>query len=853
MGVFNNFPYANFHELNADWIIEQVRKVMDEWEEYKTDMDLWKLGVDDQLATFQAWFDNLDVQDEVRTVMNELILSGEFIEITSPQIVSATEAWLASHITPTTPAVDDTLSISGAAADAKVTGDRISDLKEDSNFIHDSINTSFYPIVIKNGTPPNAGNTYAVCSNDLIPCEQGNKISIYTNRPNTPGYHYVYGNYYYNSSEAIIKSVGYPNGKSKVIIEETPMTYFNLAITEQSDSDPNVYNALRTTDFDGYYIMLESDYDNNIKGIEKVADTINPILTNGSVGNPANDTCVSTFKVVKIGTQTALKIEYIGEFNATDHLMFSVDFYTNAVNGMRASTAFAGDNRLTSLNYQIPQGQNYLYLENELLKYPTAEYISVTVFRIDNNGNAITLRFEDVGNVLKVSRIQNEYHFTRNDIFAYIGHGGNFNFRDIPYYSGYATCAWRTTDVIIIVIPPIGSYSTTMADLISSLPAEDISTDSEGVDWVTLRAGRALVFDFSDKAFKSVACNTVNQLTRTQYPLLISWSFQMTGGLLYTKFMNDFNATPMTTFNSNNIRFPIELETKANEYSALISSNSESEKFLFFTDPHTYGANYRPYWAEYLQTVIQKYYNSTPTDFVLCGGDWLGDSDTPTQAKYKLGLIRASMESMVTPYYPVNGNHDTNYQGTTELSIGEQVNVTFSRFGKAYYKFSGSNTEFYILDSQLDNALSMDSYKWEQIDWLATNLLTETHEHIAIAVHIWVHSGNIIDFATNISSVISAYNGKTTVTLNGQTYDFSNVTGHIEFVLAGHTHVDGNYKVGTMPVIVTKNTWSYSWTPRTTVAFELVFADYTARTIDFVRVGDGGNRKFSLTTGEPIT
>lgn len=131
MGVFNNFPYANFHELNADWIIEQVRKVMDDWEEYKTDMDLWKLGVDDQLAEFRAWFDNLDVQDEVRTVINELIQSGEFIEIAGPQIVSATEAWLAAHITPTTPAVDDTLSISGAAADAKVTGDRISDLKED--------------------------------------------------------------------------------------------------------------------------------------------------------------------------------------------------------------------------------------------------------------------------------------------------------------------------------------------------------------------------------------------------------------------------------------------------------------------------------------------------------------------------------------------------------------------------------------------------------------------------------------------------------------------------------------------------------------------------------------------------
>jgi len=130
-GIFQNLPYANFHELNLDWVIEKVRETMAAWEDYKTSMDEWKLGVDDELAEFQAWFDNLDVQDEVRTVINELIQSGEFIEITGPQIVSVTEAWLAAHVTPTTPPVDNTLSISGAAADAKVTGDRITDLTEE--------------------------------------------------------------------------------------------------------------------------------------------------------------------------------------------------------------------------------------------------------------------------------------------------------------------------------------------------------------------------------------------------------------------------------------------------------------------------------------------------------------------------------------------------------------------------------------------------------------------------------------------------------------------------------------------------------------------------------------------------
>ena len=124
MGVFNNFPYTNFHELNQDWIIEQVRNVIDEWNQYKTDMDLWKAGIDEQLEVFQAWFDNLDVQDEVRNVINELIASGDFAEIINPQIATEVSSWLASHITPTTPAIDTSLTVAGAAADAKAVGDK---------------------------------------------------------------------------------------------------------------------------------------------------------------------------------------------------------------------------------------------------------------------------------------------------------------------------------------------------------------------------------------------------------------------------------------------------------------------------------------------------------------------------------------------------------------------------------------------------------------------------------------------------------------------------------------------------------------------------------------------------------
>ena len=56
MGVFENFPYTNFHEMNLDWIVTKVKEVITEWIEYKE-------SVDAELTEFQTWFDNLDVQD----------------------------------------------------------------------------------------------------------------------------------------------------------------------------------------------------------------------------------------------------------------------------------------------------------------------------------------------------------------------------------------------------------------------------------------------------------------------------------------------------------------------------------------------------------------------------------------------------------------------------------------------------------------------------------------------------------------------------------------------------------------------------------------------------------------------
>lgn len=39
MALYENYPYTNFHELNLDWIIKLVKKVVDEWDNFNSRVD----------------------------------------------------------------------------------------------------------------------------------------------------------------------------------------------------------------------------------------------------------------------------------------------------------------------------------------------------------------------------------------------------------------------------------------------------------------------------------------------------------------------------------------------------------------------------------------------------------------------------------------------------------------------------------------------------------------------------------------------------------------------------------------------------------------------------------------------
>jgi predicted phosphodiesterase len=251
---------------------------------------------------------------------------------------------------------------------------------------------------------------------------------------------------------------------------------------------------------------------------------------------------------------------------------------------------------------------------------------------------------------------------------------------------------------------------------------------------------------------------------------------------------------------------------------------------------------------------IRDFFNNSPVDYVICGGDWLTEHKQSIAVKDLAWIDGIMNKTFQKSYYPVYGNHDNNYQGELDntsdrsandgaLSNQQMINLWFRKYGKMYYSFMGSNTKFYVFDTGIDWVTAMDSYKWEQVEWFAGCLLSNTDEHIALVLHIVTISGsifgqNVTPIADNILTVADAFNNRTSLTLNGQTYDFSESQGTVHVALCGHTHYDAESVINGIPVYCIRDAKSG--------AFDAILIDYGNDVLHSVRVGSGVNRELSI-------
>lgn len=141
------------------------------------------------------YFENLDVQEEINNKLDKMAMDGSLDALLEPYISTIITNWLDEHITPTTPIIDDTLTISGAAADSKTVGDLIKPMYKQSynllgvNYINANIvNGEIVPIT--SGNNNFALEKFIPIPNDVTTIT----LSGTANRGNTTVYIHEYTN-----------------------------------------------------------------------------------------------------------------------------------------------------------------------------------------------------------------------------------------------------------------------------------------------------------------------------------------------------------------------------------------------------------------------------------------------------------------------------------------------------------------------------------------------------------------------------------------------------------------------------------------------------------------------------------
>lgn len=78
--AFNQFPYSNFHELNLDWIVEEIKKLQRSFEDFKHSSEDHFSDLDNATTAIEKWissFNNAYIEKVVREYLATMI----FVEI----------------------------------------------------------------------------------------------------------------------------------------------------------------------------------------------------------------------------------------------------------------------------------------------------------------------------------------------------------------------------------------------------------------------------------------------------------------------------------------------------------------------------------------------------------------------------------------------------------------------------------------------------------------------------------------------------------------------------------------------------------------------------------------------------
>lgn len=283
------------------------------------------------------------------------------------------------------------------------------------------------------------------------------------------------------------------------------------------------------------------------------------------------------------------------------------------------------------------------------------------------------------------------------------------------------------------------------------------------------------------------------------------------------------------------------------------------EGYIFFTDPHIYSNRITATESKRFYETILTYYKNTPAEFIVNCGDVL-QGNTPLSKNDTVAelVFFNSIFNKNSIYLPVFGNHDDgSYNNpSTTLTQNEINNAIFKQYDKSYYRYPTRKVNFIVLDSgSTNNFNQITGYRYEQLLWLKSTLEENQTKDVAVFVHQILQSGNVnlnsdtyrMLFMRHATKLMDEFNNRNagSLVISGYTsitYDFSNTTGRVRYVSAGHRHKENYTLMNNIPVFLTTKAIYENSVP----TFDLCYHDMENDIIYLERIGYGKNRVIRL-------
>lgn len=84
MGLFNNFPYTNFHEMNLDWIVKQVNDLIEKYPGMISDISQLANELSKRVAALEKDYDYLStggLEKNLRQILSAFMPAMIYPEI----------------------------------------------------------------------------------------------------------------------------------------------------------------------------------------------------------------------------------------------------------------------------------------------------------------------------------------------------------------------------------------------------------------------------------------------------------------------------------------------------------------------------------------------------------------------------------------------------------------------------------------------------------------------------------------------------------------------------------------------------------------------------------------------------